>query len=58
METYDVHFKNTGKDTVELRFTLHDSDEEERPEDVLGTIIAHDLNDAKRRLEVLLDRRL
>ena len=58
MEIYDVHFKNTAEDTVQLLFTLHDSDEEEKPADVVGTILANDLNDAKHRLEKLLGTQL
>jgi len=58
MEIYDVHFKSIAKDTIQLLFTLHDSNEEERPEDVIGTIWANNLNDAKHKLEKLLDRQL
>ena len=58
MEIYDVHFNSVAEDTIWLLFTLHDSDEEERPEGVIGTIMANNLNDAKRRLEELLDRQL
>ena len=56
METYDIHFKNITKDTIQLSFTLHDDKEEEKPEDVIGTVVAHDLPNAKHRLEKLLDR--
>lgn len=58
METYDIHFKNVAEDTIQLLFALHDSDEEEKQEDVIGIIMAKDLNDAKHRLEKLLSTQL
>ncbi len=58
MEIYDVHFKSVAGDTIWLLFTLHNSDEEERPEGVIGTIMANNLNNAKCRLVKLLERQL
>ena len=58
METYDIYFKNISEDTIQLLFILHNSDEEEKPADVVGTIVANNLNDAKHRLGKLLDRQL
>ncbi len=56
MKIYDIHFKNTTEDTIQLHFTLHDDNEEERPTDVIGTVAANSIGNAKYRLVKLLER--
>ena len=58
MEIYNIHFKNTADNVIQLLFTLHNSSVEEKQEDVIGTIMGNNLNDAKRRLVKILDREL
>lgn len=50
MQIYDVHFRDISEDTIQFHFAPHDSDEEEKQEDVIGTMMADSLNDAKQRL--------
>lgn len=58
IKTYDVHFRNYAEDIIQLTLTLHDYNEEERPADVIGKIMAESLGQAKFRLEKLLKREL
>ena len=44
--------------SIQLTLTLHDDNEEKRPADVIGIIMAESLGQAKFRLEKLLKREL